>query len=272
MKIKNIDKETKHNKKEYILPIAKAGLSLGLTVALIKSGMIDYDAMLNWEELSDVFTTLKLDNLPSVGSVDINNIFNLVKTGVTTFGLNTIIVASKGVDLAKEILKPISESEKVQNNSTILKIKEVFKGKSQKEEPKKPKALVNLAKNSLALGFKAYMIASGQIDYNSVYDLTTLPHKFTQIAQIAENIDLNKLKMGIESLKILPQFFSEIKQEKKEGISHIPKISFKDIFSKISKEFPPLTRVTDLAYVQNMVPNKQLTENQTDKQGEDRAC
>ena len=268
MKIKNIDKETKNDKKKYLLPIAKAGLSLGLTVALIKTGAIDYDAMLNWDNVSDVLNNLNIDKLPGV---DINFICNLVKAGVTTFGMNTIIVASKGLNFTKEVIKPIVESDKVQNNSTVLKIKEVFKGKSKEKEPKKPKALVNLAKSGLSLGFKAYMIASGQIDYNSVYDFTKLPHKFAQIAKFAQSIDLNKLKMGMDALKIVPEFLSERKQEKKEGMSLIPKISFKDIFSKISRQFPISTTVTDLAYVENIMSNKQMAQTQfINKEGEER--
>lgn len=252
MKIKNIDKETKNTQKKYLWPIAKAALGLGLTTVLIKTGAIDYDAMLNWENVSDVFNNMNIGDLPGL---DINTIYSLVKTGITTFGMNTIMIASKGLNLAKEVLKPIVENEKVQNNPTILKIKEVFKGKNKDKDPKKPKALVNLAKSGLSLGFKAYMIASGQIDYNSVYDFTKLPHKFAKIAQIAENIDLNKLKLGIETLKILPKFIAERKQEKKEGVPLISKISFKDIFAKISKEFPTSTRVTDLDCVQNMMPD-----------------
>jgi len=35
---------------KYLLPIARAGVSLGITTFLIKSGIIDYDVMLNWEK------------------------------------------------------------------------------------------------------------------------------------------------------------------------------------------------------------------------------
>lgn len=269
MKIKNIDKETKNNKNKYLIPIAKAGLSLGLTTALITSGVIDYDSLLNWESVSDMVNNMNMGSLPGL---DINTIYNLVKTGITTLGLNTIIIATKGFNLTKEVLKPIAENEKVKNNPTVLKIKEIFKGKNHDDkEPKKPKALVNLAQNALSLGFKAYMIASGQIDYNSVYDFTNLPHKFAKIAQIAENIDLNKLKIGIESLKILPEFISERKQEKEDGMPLIPKITFKDIFEKISKEFPTSTRVADLACVPNMIPSKQINQTQAiTKESEER--
>lgn len=270
MKIKNIDKATKNNNKKYLWSIAKAGLGLGITTALIKTGVIDYDAMLNWESMSDMLNNLPISKLPGV---DVNTIFNLVKTAVTAFGMNTLIIAGKGLNLTKEVIKPIVESEKVQNNYTVLKIKEVFKGKNKDKdkEPKKPKALVNLAKSGLSLGFKAYMIASGQIDYNSVYDFTKLPHKFAGIGKIAENIDLNTLKIGIDSLKIIPQFLSERKQEKEDGVPIIKTISFKDIFRKISKDFPISTRVSDLACVQNMVPNHENNLIETEiKEGDDR--
>ena len=253
MKIKNINKETKNTKKKFLLPIAKAGLSLGLTTALIKTGMIDYDAMLNWENVSDILNNMNMGNLPGV---DINTIFDLVKTAVTTFGMNTIMIASKGLIFTKEVIKPLLENEKVKTNPTVLKIKEIFKGKNKEKEDKKPKALGNLAKNGLSLGFKVYMIASGQIDYNSVYDFTKLPHKFAQIAQIAENIDLNKVKIGMKTLKILPEFISERKEEKQEGMPLIPPISFKDIFAKTSKEFPLSANVTDLTCVESMTQNQ----------------
>lgn len=267
MKIKNIDRETKNSKKKYLVPIAKAALGLGITTVLIKTGMKDYDAMLNWESLSDMINNISIDN--PLG-LDINTAYNLVKTVVTTFGMNTIMIASKGLNFTKEVIKPIVESERVQNNPTVLKIKEVLKGKNKKNNEKQPKALVNLAKSSLALGFKAYLILTGQIDYNSVYDLTQLPHKFVNIARIAENIDLNKLKMGMETLKILPKFVSERKQEKKDGASLIPKLTFKDIFTKILKEFPPLTKVSDLAYVEGMTTNQQPEMKSNNQKLEDR--
>ena len=253
MKIKEIDQETKNTKKKNLLPIAKAALGLGLTATLIKTGIIDYDAMINWENMSETINNMNLVSLPGV--MNINTIYDLVKVGITTFGMNTLMIADKGLNLTKEVLKPIVESDKVQNNPTILKIKEVLKGKNKDDEPKKPKALVNLAKSGLALGFKAYMIASGQIDYNSVYDLTKLPHKFVKIAQVAENIDLNKLKLGVDSLKILPQFISERRQEKQDGMPLVPRITFRDILGKISKGFPTTTRITDLDMVHTMAPN-----------------
>lgn len=273
MKIKNIDKETKNTKMKYLLPIAKAGLSLGLTAALINTGIVDYDAMLNWEKMSDIVNNMNFMKLPGV---DINIIYGLLKTGVTTFGMNTLIVAGKGLTLTKEVIKPIVENEKVQNNPTVLKIKEVFKGKNKDNDnnsKKQPKALVNLAQGGLALGFKTYMIATGQIDYNSAYDLTKLPHKFVGIAQVAEKMDLNKVKIGMEALKIAPKFISERKQEKEEGIPIIPKITFKDILSKISKEFPTSTKLTDLAYATNMDTKLQTNQIETiTKEEEDRQC
>lgn len=160
MKIKNINKETKNTNKKNLLPIAKAGLSLGLTVALMKVGVINYDSMINWESMSDVINNINIGKLPVD---DVNKIFDLTKTVVTYFGMNTIMLASKELGLAKEVIKPIAESEKLQSNPKLLHIKESLKGKNKAKESKQPKALVALARNGLVLGFKAYMIASGQL-------------------------------------------------------------------------------------------------------------
>ena len=45
-----------------MIPIAKAGLSLGLTTALITSGVIDYDSLLNWESVSDMVNNMNIFN------------------------------------------------------------------------------------------------------------------------------------------------------------------------------------------------------------------
>lgn len=236
MKIKDIIHQDKTKR---LYSIAHAGLSFGLTIALLKTGILDYDAMIDFEKIKD---TLNNINLGPFSHIDINIIYSLVKSGITTFGINTIIVASKGINFAKEAVKPLLESEAVQNNPKIIKINEILKGKNYKEKAaekvNKPKALIHLAKKGLAFGLKVSMIASGNIDYNSIYDLSNLPHKFTKIANIAENIDLNKIEIGKETFSILHQFILERNDEKKKGIPLFRKITFKDILANIFKEFP----------------------------------
>ena len=235
MKIKSIA----HKDKTTMRSIALSGLSFGVTVALLKAGIIDYNTMIDFEKIQD---SLNNANLSTFSVIDTNIIYNLVKAGVTTFGMNTIVVASKGVNFAKKAIKPLLESEVVQNNPKMIKIIETLKGKDYKEkkaeEANKPKALIHLAKKGLALGLKVSMIAAGNIDYNSLYDFTNLPHKFSKIAKIATNIDLNKPEIGKDIFFMLNQFVSERAVEKNNGIPLFRKITFKDILANILKDFP----------------------------------
>lgn len=43
LKITEVDKETKKSKKDYILPIASAGIGLGLTCFLMQTGVVIYN-------------------------------------------------------------------------------------------------------------------------------------------------------------------------------------------------------------------------------------
>lgn len=270
IKIKNVDKSTKKIDRKQICAIAKAGLGVAVTYLLISSGRLDYDQMMNWESYDNITKSLSVISTPML---DMKATFDFVKTAVTTIGLNTLFMATKSLTLAKSIIDPI-----IQNNPKFekvkMKIKKVLKGnkraeKSAEESAKRsaakaemPKALINLARNGLGLGLKIFMITSGQIDYNSVYDFSELPHKFAKIGEIAQNIDLNKINLGIGSLGSIFQFFKERREEKEKGMPLIKPISFKEVFKNISKNkvLPRFEQVNAVDLSMNEKPKERYTD------------
>lgn len=123
MKIKEIDKETKKSKMKHILPIASAGIGLGVTCYLMQTGVLNYDNLISF---NTVESTLKgipvISNLPVIEQ-GIDMSLKLAKGIIDTVGIQGIILAEKSLKLATEVIKPIKDSEKFQNSKIYHKIK-----------------------------------------------------------------------------------------------------------------------------------------------------
>lgn len=239
LKITEVDKETKKSKRDYILPIASAGIGLGLTCFLIKTGVVNYNNLIDLDTVGKA-----INNIPVLNSLPryINMLTKtpMIKDVLDTVGFQEIILASKSLELAKEVAKPIKDSEKFKNSRihhTIQKIEKISgKEEKQTEEDDKyktSKAGLNLAKSALGIGAKVFLIATHQIDYNAVFDFSKLPHKFAVIADAAKNIDMNKVLVGIDTVKSVGSFVKGRIAEKKEG--NVPLINFKGILHNIGE-------------------------------------
>lgn len=244
MKIINIDKKQKESKMKYILPIVKSGVALGLTCYLVQTGVLEYNNLVNLDNMREVFNNVPLINstfLLGKSPVDIS--VGLTEQVINTIGIQGIVLASKSFNFAKSLSTPILQNDKVKNSTTVHKIKSVLKGKDyeKKEQEKEnktrksPKALKGLIRKGLSIGAMAYLIATHQIDYNMVYNKCSevLPHK---ISDMINHIDFNKIKLGVSSLSGIKSFLMQRHIEKEEGLPLVQSINFKGIIKKISKE------------------------------------
>ena len=239
LKITEVNKETKKSKKEYILPIASAGIGLGLTCFLMQTGVVNYNNFIDLDTVGKA-----IDNIPVLNSLPgyTDMVLKMTKGVLDTVGLQGIILASKSLNLAKEVVQPIKDSEKFKNSKIHHVIQNVKKmgGKEETEteteqddKNKSSKAFLNLAKSALGIGARTFLIATHQIDYNAVFDFSKLPHKFAKIADVAKNIDMNKVLIGIDAVKSVGSFVKGRSEEKKEG--NIPLINFKGILHNIGE-------------------------------------
>lgn len=251
LKITGVDKETKKSKKDYILPIASAGIGLGLTCFLMKTGVISYNNFI------DIDTVEKaLNNIPGLNTFPgyTDMVIKIAKGVLDTIGLQGVILASKSLNLAKEIIQPIKDSEKYKSSKMHHTIKKVEKmcGKKEKTESKNKtsNAFLNLAKAGLGIGAKLFFISTHQIDYNAVFDFSKLPHKFVSIANAAKNIDMNKILIGIDTVKSVGNFVKERISEKREG--NTPLINFKGILHNIGESLKNATKFPTTRTLQNI--------------------
>lgn len=237
LKITEVDKGTKKSKKDYILPIASSGIGLGLTCFLMKTGVVDYNNIINLDIVGKA-----IDNIPVLNTLPgyTDMVMKMAKGVLDTVGIQGIILASKSLNLAKEVVQPIKDSEKFKNSKIYHSIQKIEKmgGKGEKETDqedkyKSSKAFINLAKSALGIGARTFLIATHQIDYNAVFDFSKLPHKFLAIADVAKNIDMNKVFIGIDAVKSFGSFVKGRIAEKKEG--KIPLINFKGILHNIGE-------------------------------------
>lgn len=257
MKIKEIDKETKKSKMKHILPIASAGIGLGVTCYLMQTGVLNYDNLISF---NTVESTLKgipvISNLPVIEQrIDMS--LKLAKGIIDTVGIQGIILAEKSLKLATEVIKPIKDSEKFQNSKIYHKIKKVEKAAGieektdeGKEKPKTSQAVLNLARNALGIGAKAFLIGTHQIDYNAVFNFDKLPHKLSVIADVAKDVDLNKVLIGIDSIKSVKDFAKERIAEKKQG--DIPLINFKEILHNVSESIKSKGQFPRMMLIKNV--------------------
>ena len=58
LKITEVDKETKKSKKDYILPIASAGIGLGLTCFLMHTGVVNYNNFIDFSILDKIINEI----------------------------------------------------------------------------------------------------------------------------------------------------------------------------------------------------------------------
>ena len=231
MKIKEIDKETKKSKMKHILPIASAGIGLGVTCYLMQTGVLNYDNLISF---NTVESTLKgipvISNLPVIEQ-GIDMSLKLAKGIIDTVGIQGIILAEKSLKLATEVIKPIKDSEKFQNSKIYHKIKKVEKAAGieektdeGKEKPKTSQAVLNLARNALGIGAKAFLIGTHQIDY--------------------------KVLIGIDSIKSVKDFAKERIAEKKQG--DIPLINFKEILHNVSESIKSKGQFPRMMLIKNV--------------------
>lgn len=114
MKIKEIDKETKKSKMKHILPIASAGIGLGVTCYLMQTGVLNYDNLISF---NTVESTLKgipvISNLPVIEQ-GIDMSLKLAKGIIDTVGIQGIILAEKWIDIGSGrggIINPLQIKE-----------------------------------------------------------------------------------------------------------------------------------------------------------------
>ena len=194
--------------------------------------------------------------------------------------------------LGAGIVNATGIKEKIAKNPMVHKIKKIVKGKKavEKEEAEKaeteelnkknPHALVNLIKGGIGVGFRALMVATGRFDYNNMFHLDqlpldSLPHKFAQIAEMAKGLDFNKIRLGVASLKLIPNFIMERIEEKKQEMPLVTKGTFKGMLKKIigpkTKTIPPVVYNTTKEGIKNNAlpePQQELDENPVEVGGE----
>ena len=124
-----------------------------------------------------------------------------------------------------------------------------------------PESLKKLAKNSLSIGGMVFLIATNRIDYNAMLDFSNLPHKFAKIADYAKNIDMNKVAIGIESIKKIGDFIKTRKEEKVQN--NLQGVNFKTILHKTGEKmkkskFPTLTKLKNIDK-QMQISNLEIT-------------
>ena len=238
MKIVKIDKEQKKSKMKHIAPIVQSGIALGLTCFLIKTGIIDYNSLVNLDSVKDILSSINIPNLPFMNKSIMDISFSLVEMTIKTIGIQGIVIASKAFNLAKNTVKPVIESNAIKDKPIVHKIKSITKGKDyeKKQEEKVSRTRLRLIKKGLSIGAKAYLIATHQIDFNSIYNWDNLPHKLSVLSEMAKNIDLNKIYLGFLSIGAIKDFLVKRQHENKDGKKEKTSISFEQIVRKISAE------------------------------------
>ena len=107
-----------------------------------------------------------------------------------------------------------------------------------------------------------FLIATNRIDYNAMLDFNNLPHKFAKIADYAKNIDMNKVAIGIESIKKIGDFIKTRKEEKVQN--NLQGVNFKTILHKTGEKmkkskFPTLTKLKNIDK-QMQISNLEITQ------------
>lgn len=237
MKIVDVDQETKKSKfKRHILPIIKTGLGLGVTCYFIKTGVLNYNDLINMEKVTEFLPSNNpiLKNIPILPQ-ELDLVVKLMEGTINTVGLNKMMIATKALPFISDITKPILESDKIKNSPVVHKIKEIFKRKNkinelettklenneedknslidieetsqenEKESEKKkiPETVKNLIIGAASLGLSAYLIATNQVNFNNSYNFDNLPHKFAKIKEIAKNLNMNTVHLGLGALNIV---------------------------------------------------------------------
>ena len=236
LKITRIDKNNQKKGIKHILPIVQSGLALGLSVYLMRTGVLDYNKLVDMDNIKNMVSSIPMINLPLIGKSPAEVSIALVEKMVDTIGIQGIMLASKSFNFARDISKPILENDKIKSNPMVCKIKEVIKGKQNKDKEDKSNIkspFSHLIRGGLSIGARAYLIATNQIDYNSIYNLEKLPHKLHVISDFLKDVDLNKLKIGMLSLKTIKDFAI---QKHINDTVEMPKVEFEGIIKKISSE------------------------------------
>lgn len=256
MLIKNVDKEQKKSKLKTILPIASSGLALGLTAYLMQQGVIQYDDVLNLGNGNLDKITQICQNLPFLRNFDPNTIAKTISGDASKVGITAYALYPKIVSLGTSIVKPIIESDKVQNSKLFKKIKKV--NKDLENDPNliyKPKiagidSRPHPIRKGLELGASAFLIANNILNFNNVYDFSNLPHKFANIAEIASKIDFNKLVLGSKGVGVIREIIGKVKEKRnnRENIAEFAEEKDENIenIDGIEKEHEESIKKTDI--------------------------
>jgi len=241
----------------------------------MKTGVIDYNNLANLDKIKDSLSMIQVPNLPFLNKSFIDIACEILEKGVNTVGIQGLAIAGKSFGLVNNIVKPIMNSKKngvelndnekepnseivnsttIENNPNIKKIKKIDKKHQntntvqyKKNSVKTMSSILKVAKEGLAIGVAAYLMGTGQINYNSMYKFENLPHKLSFIGDIVKNIDLNKVKIGeisIESIRKLMSLKNNNSQT--QGVD-INSKKFSAIIHKIGTEgeLPGLSAVQE---------------------------
>lgn len=67
LKITRIDKNNQKEGIKHILPIVQSGLALGLTVYLMRTGVLDYNKLVDMDNIKNMVSSIPMINLPLIG-------------------------------------------------------------------------------------------------------------------------------------------------------------------------------------------------------------
>ena len=243
MKITSIDTQTKKENFKKIVSIATSGLGLGVTYYLIKNGILNYGQVLDLNKFDSVTTAMQ--NMAPIMKVPVS----LVTSAIKTIGLDRMVLLMKSGELFGKIGQAVLESDKLKENRHVKKIKDVLKlNKEDGEEKRYSGALRGLVSSGLSIGARAFLMANGVLDYNTM-DFSKVPHRFVSVLEHAKELDLNRVSIAFSTLKAGGRFVLDRSIEKDNNVPL--KFGMSDVLRDISKniksgpQIPPYINVMD---------------------------
>jgi len=243
MKITSVDTQTKKENFKKIVSIATSGLGLGVTYYLIKNGILNYGQVLDANKFNEVATAMQ--SMAPIMKVPVS----LTKAAMENIGIDKMVLMIKSGELLGAIGKAALDSEKLKENVHVKKIKQVLKlDKDNNEEKKYSGALRNAISSGLTIGTRAFLMANGVIDYNTM-DFSKVPHRFVSILEKVKDFDLNKVSIAFSTLKTGGRFALNRSIERDNNVPL--KFGMSDILRDISKniksgpQIPPYINVMD---------------------------
>lgn len=243
MKITSVDTQTKKENFKKIVSIATSGLGLGVTYYLIKNGILNYGQVLDLNKFDSVTTAMQ--NMTPIMKVPVS----LVSSAIKNIGLDKMVLLIKSGELFGKIGQAVLESDKLKDNRHVKKIKDVLKlNKEDGEEKRYSGALRGLVSSGLSIGARAFLMANGVVDYNTM-DFSKVPHRFVSVLEHAKELDLNRVSIAFSTLKAGGRFALDRSIEKDNNVPL--KFGMSDVLRDISKniksgpQIPPYINVMD---------------------------